>query len=85
MKKVLLLTLLLLTTGCATDSPKVYAKAIAEELHATSWEYTFKVTEPNKKYLIDFYTYEPNHSYSIWLCRGSGKNINCELIQINHL
>lgn len=85
MKKVLLLSLLLLATGCSNDVTKNYAKAIAQELHATSWEYTYKPTNPNKKYIIDFYSYEPSRSYSIWLCSGKGQNINCELIQINHL
>lgn len=88
-KSLIVLTILsslcLLLGACSNEKHQVYAKYIANELQATKWEYTWSRTQQTKGYQIDFFSIKPDQSYSMWLCKGEGAQMYCEMILIRHL
>lgn len=95
MKKLLLLTTLLLTVACSANietptidtSYKNYAEIIQKEMSADDWCYTYKKVEPSDRnaYILDFYVFEPSRSYSQWYCYKSDQEYKCDRLFINHL
>lgn len=91
MKKlfVLLSVLAFALALCACNQQTIYeqyATIIAKEVGATEYQYTYEPLLPKEQsYLYTFIASKPVVSYSLWVCKGSGGQIDCNCLSFNYV